>query len=85
MWVAVDLANVLYPSGGKKGAKKQTWEDIQAAKAAEYKQMQAIWKNVDADGSGLLDWEELRIVMVKTGLGRTVALHHRSSSLHQTR
>jgi hypothetical protein len=46
MWVAFDLANVLYPSADKKNAKKQTREEIQAAKAAEYKQLQAIWKKV---------------------------------------
>ena len=64
-WVASDVANVLFPP--EPTGKQLSKEQKAAAKKAEQKKLRQIWKKVDADGSGELDWDELREVFKMMG------------------
>ena len=64
-WVASDVANVLFPP--EPTDQKLSKEQVMAAKKAEQKKLRQIWKKVDVDGSGELDWDELREVFRMMG------------------
>ncbi len=64
-WVASDVANVLFPP--EAAEEEMTSEQKQKAKMADQKKLRTIWKKVDVDGSGELDWDELKQVFKQMG------------------
>ena len=64
-WVASDLSNVLFPPDPVGGEMSE--EQKEYAKQVEQKKLRAIWKKVDTDGSGELDWDELKQVFRQMG------------------
>ena len=67
-WVAQDVAHVLYPVQVK--PRKMSQQEKDEARRQEVAKLRAIWDEVDADGGGRLDWEELGHVFEL--MGRTM-------------
>ena len=52
-----------------RAARRHFEEQKQKAKMADQKKLRTIWKKVDVDGSGELDWDELKQVFKQMCIG----------------